>query len=684
MIDIKGKWLTNKVANNSDIELWLGDKDPSKAEAVCVKLYKMAIRPRVHCTTRVIPTTNKPITQQSGRPNLLLIMIDPLSKQQLRRSLPNTWALLELLGYQHFPKFVAVGNNSGPNQAALYSGMPLDDGRQGIKTSSSNNAKRIWLWDRLNGAGYITMKAENGCISNSNMVQSISPQTHHGQQLHEMFCQSYDRPNCLGSKLAAEHLIDYTRQFINTYDRGNDQPTNHTKSPPWAAFVSFIDSHEDTLTLISYLDNLLVNFLQDVPMNNTYILFMSDHGLHYGPAFASRSGETERAQPLLYMRLPTFKKNQLHQNQQKFTTAFDVHATLVDILLGGNPEIVKGNELGVSLLMPLPQERNKCSTTRAIPSSFCPLVDDSARDSHAQGQCEFMRDPPSLFSFFSSIPQMNRPHWPEKCPIRKNHDRNVHTSSCLCATNVRDWFDCSNIPRSEFRKGIDYNAEQYSLRSCGYEHDADQSLEFDIHVKRNEQVVIASLAASEKTKKRLSQQTHISKDEINASFDTRPNIIFLEIDSVSLSFSERHFPKTWSLLQQHNIVSDQDSPSCPTGWCAGVFNQSSVVGQSSIVNQLAALSGCLQYDDKEEELHHYTDGPHTHCPSTGTNSLGVDNETGVFRDHWIFDVAKELGYFTFFGEEFCYEGKSHIELYDFISFQSSLTNTSPLLKNHHM
>jgi len=123
MIDIEGKWLTNKVANNSDIELWLGDKDPSKAEAVCVKLYTNAIRPRVHCTTRVIPTATKPITQskqQSDRPNLLLIMIDPLSKQQLRRSLPNTWALLELLGYQFFPKFVAVGNNSGPNQAALY------------------------------------------------------------------------------------------------------------------------------------------------------------------------------------------------------------------------------------------------------------------------------------------------------------------------------------------------------------------------------------------------------------------------------------------------------------------------------------------------------------------------------------------------------------------------------------
>eukprot|EP00985_Skeletonema_marinoi_P030572 scaffold32697_cov80-Skeletonema_marinoi.AAC.1 len=64
------------------------------------------------------------------RTNLLFIMIDPLSRLQLKRSLPNTWALLELLGFVDFVHYTAVGNNSGPNQAALYSGMKLDGGRQ--------------------------------------------------------------------------------------------------------------------------------------------------------------------------------------------------------------------------------------------------------------------------------------------------------------------------------------------------------------------------------------------------------------------------------------------------------------------------------------------------------------------------------------------------------------------------
>ena len=32
--------------------------------------------------------------------------------------------------------------------------------------------------------------------------------------------------NCLGEKLAAEHLVDYTRQFINAYNRGDENESD--------------------------------------------------------------------------------------------------------------------------------------------------------------------------------------------------------------------------------------------------------------------------------------------------------------------------------------------------------------------------------------------------------------------------------------------------------------------------
>lgn len=268
--------------------------------------------------------------------------------------------------------------------------------------------------------------------------------------------------------------------------------------------------------------------------------------------------------------MPTFKRNQLHKNQLKFTTAYDVHETLVEVLSGEGEESApeEGHKLGLSLLKPLPESRTRCSTTPSIPSHFCSLID---HEKPSSDQCNFMMmDPPSIFSYYSDIPQTNRPKWRDHCPVRRNHDMNGKDIPCLCSTNQRTWFDCSRISRDDFRRGIDYNTEHFSLRSCGHQHDLDHSLELDIHVKKNEQLVRTRTAHADDTKKLL-DETH-DANEIRASFNAQPNIIFLEIDSVSLSYSERHFPKTWGLLQEHKIIGD----TCPSGWCSGIFNKTSV------------------------------------------------------------------------------------------------------------
>lgn len=489
--------------------------------------------------------------------------------------------------------------------------------------------------------------------SNSNMVQSIKPQTHHGEQLSEMFCYSFDRPNCLGGKLMAEYAVNYTQQFIETYDRNN--PTSNL-AKPWAAFLSFVDSHEDSLTLIGYLDGILMEFLQSIALKNTMIVFASDHGLHYGPTFASKSGEMERAMPQLSIRIPTFQKQiqaRLQNNAKVFTSAFDVHKTILDVLLREDH-----NDLpGMSLLKPLPKTRTRCQTTTEIPSQFCPAMQKQKQ------QCQFMQDPPSVFSFYSDIPQSNRPGWPVHCPIGRNHSIDDKKIGCQCATNEKAWFECSHMSREDFQSSIDPQRENFSLRSCG-NHELDESLEFNIHVRKDEELIAKRESLAAENAEGIISGKYSDK-AIQASYDAQPNILFLEIDSVSLSFSERFFPHTWKLLQKHKIQSIEGRSSCPTGWCAGMINHTSVVGQNSIVNQLAALSGCLDFNVAKEELQEYKkseSGATSYCPTGGSNSLGMDKNTTtkVKNDHWIFDVAKNLGYITFFGEEFCYEESPYV------------------------
>ena len=353
---------------------------------------------------------------------------------------------------------------------------------------------------------------------------------------------------------------------------------------------------------------------------------------------------------MFHIRMPSFEKQRirhLKQNARNYVSAYDVHKTLLDALLGQITGLPL--ELGASLLKPLPEERRDCKRTTSIPPQFCPPK-ELGFYSRSPGQCEFIVDPPSVFSFYSDIPQNNRPRWPERCPKRKEHATiDNGNTPCSCATNDRDWFDCSDMSREAFRQTIDMNTEHYSLRSCG-SHDLDQSLELDIHLRKREGLARSRKDLATDNANAL-KQAH-SEAEIQASFDSQPNIIFLEIDSVSLSQSERFFPRTWSLLQEHGIATTPEGSSCPTGWCAGMFNRTSVVGQSSIVNQLAALSGCLDHNDPKEQLKRYK-GPATFCPDRGNGetSLGT-GANGVRSDHWLFDVAKNLGYVTFFGGKF--------------------------------
>ncbi len=172
-IDLYDSFLKAPVVKSEELEVWTSAKSPEESEAICIKTNKHAILPSVACTTRIIPNNvmNTKDAIKSGKgtgTNLLFVMIDPLSRLQLRRSLPNTFALLEALGFVDFVHYTAVGNNSGPNQAALYSGMKLEGGRQGIKGSDAakegGDKRRLWLWDRLKKAGYMTMKIEDGCV----------------------------------------------------------------------------------------------------------------------------------------------------------------------------------------------------------------------------------------------------------------------------------------------------------------------------------------------------------------------------------------------------------------------------------------------------------------------------------------------------------------------------------------
>jgi len=649
------------------VELWLGHEDAAEAEVACMRVREGVnndggsdaspaiastnstdLHP-VSCTTRILkkqthfqqPSSGSTVTKPEPRMNVLSILIDPISRSQFKRSLPNTMALLEKLGFIHFPKYTVVGNNSGPNQAALFTGVPLVGGRDGIKKSDSHENDDAetnvpkWLWDELGAAGYATFKAEDVCIENSNMVQSIKPRTTHGEQLYRMFCFDFDRPNCLGKDFAAQHVMNYAQQFIATYEQTTAKTSANLKdggmrAQPWAAMLSFVDSHEDSLTLISYLDESFVHFLQDIDLTHTIVFVSSDHGLHYGPSFFS-NGERERAEPILYLHVPPSvspdQRMALEKNKNAWITPFDVHETILDAAL----QRMGNGMIGKSLLRPLTNDREYCRTTPGIPPKFCTIL--NPKNETNQKKCTFMPEIPSVHSFYSDIAKKNRPSWP-KCE-KEEITSNLEQEECLCATNSPNpkfhWRPCNTTEFDLF-----FKEDDLSMKTCKIKNSSKYTFDINITVTPRRQFEDRSRSWT----KHLTQKS--------GKIEKLPNILFLEIDSLSQSSSLRNLPKTTSFLKSHNIINNTERGSrCPSGFCAAMFNKTSIVGQNSIPNQLAALSGCSDHK----------------IPGTKSYKRGALNERSTLEawclesdleNPWLYNFAPKLGYVTYFGEEFCF------------------------------
>jgi hypothetical protein len=156
----------------------------------------------------------------------------------------------------------------------------------------------------------------------------------------------------------------------------------------------------------------------------------------------------------------------------------------------------------------------------------------------------------------------------------------------------------------------------------------------------------------------------------------RPNILFLELDSVSQAYADRHFPRTRELLNSMRLTKTENNGfKCGQNdtLCSADFKEFSVIGASSIPNQVGALGGCIVTVGPERcQMLEVDAHNRTICTEEGhlVNGMQLVSEHEVSsafcrtddkgRSPWLFDIAKEAGYVTLFAEEFCYDGSVYV------------------------
>jgi hypothetical protein len=689
-------------------------------QTVCA--HRVLVRP---IDTRFPATAAPPLS-------LLVVLIDPISRAHFRRALPRTRAELLAGGFVEFEGYSIVGPNSGPNQVALYSGMALRS-RGGV--GAPGHAP--FLWDQLRRHGYATLKAEDGCAANSNMLQSLAPNVTHGSQIGALACFDWRRPNCIGQQLAVQPMLEHAEQFAAAYTEAG---------VPYAAFVHAVDSHEDSNALVRVIDRPLSAFLagwRAAHGESAAMLVLSDHGLHYGPYFRTRPGERERAEPILFVRTPKGAPQIAAGNARARTTPFDVHRTLRELLhLPDSRGLPADDALGHSLLHPLPTKRSPAEM--GIPPAFFAPPAPRARVRAGDG-CPRAPMPPSVWSFYaegrgngsigSGIVRDPQLRTSARCgehgvPLRLHHtalrgDRIVgcdgrsgsnggSLSQCECLTTTSGgWRRCTAL-------GPLAAADDFVLAACnqtdksagrgggrgaghgdgsggagpGRELRVGGGARRAVGGKRHTWVGRSAAAAGPRSDwevhLRIGKQARLVARAREARAAGRasarhPSVLILELDSVSRAHAQRHLPLTFAFVQS---LTRARANAAARGGATTVrgydFELANVLGVASIANQLPLLAGCLGVSPLEEQ----TDGFRTvrvaghpdpveqRCaPRSESSGGGGESSGGGDGVRWLHDVAGSAGYVRMFSEEFCTSHSPWVTQHNFFNLSGSYDHT---------
>ena len=154
---------------------------------------------------------------------------------------------------------------------------------------------------------------------------------------------------CMYGKDVLEYQFEYALDFWKTYEQEKK-----------LLYLDFITNHEESQEKVKHLDEPLVQFLQLIEkkgwLEDTAILFYSDHGFHYPPPPAYEYYTftfTERALPALFINLPRKVSDKyrvmIKENQQKFVSPFTIYSSFLTIAEGAGSSHFKS-----SLLADLP------------------------------------------------------------------------------------------------------------------------------------------------------------------------------------------------------------------------------------------------------------------------------------------------------------------------------------------
>lgn len=187
---------------------------------------------------------------------------------------------------------------------------------------------------------------------------------------------------CLGYKHSVDHIYDYAMDFAAHYK----------SDPSFGLFWTNTFSHND-FNGPSSMDLKIKNYLEELEsrgvLNESMVVFFSDHGIRFGAVRQLVTGWLEERLPFIFIWLPEWFRNEhpefvqaLKINRNRLTSPYDLHMTLKHVLELSQPNrrysVAKSCPKCQSLFKEIPYNRS-CEDA-AIDAHWCTCTSYKSSD----------------------------------------------------------------------------------------------------------------------------------------------------------------------------------------------------------------------------------------------------------------------------------------------------------------
>ncbi|XP_050073925.1 uncharacterized protein LOC126561675 isoform X2 [Anopheles maculipalpis] len=309
---------------------------------------KKAIYTNVHALIRPQPNVRERIDKFNGRTekrplSVLMIGIDSISRLNLIRAMPHTAQHLYDTGWFELKGYNKIDDNTYPNLMAILTGY------NNSLAYSICNPKKVgqleecpFMWKYFADNGYATAYAEDEAAINTFNYHKYGfvtqPTDHYFRPVALAAEKNLSKKMknsltfCLGYQNYADYIYQYALDFASQYK--ND--------PYFGLFWTNTFSHND-ISDPSSMDQRMKYYVEQLDergiLNNSMVVFFSDHGLRFGPVRMLLTGWLEERLPFNFIWLPDWFREEHPQivqalkiNRNRLTNPYDLHATLKHVL----------------------------------------------------------------------------------------------------------------------------------------------------------------------------------------------------------------------------------------------------------------------------------------------------------------------------------------------------------------